>query len=433
MQRFHFFPTILIYLLCAIKLPAQNPVPAPDQTKRILLLNGRAHLGNGTVIENSAIGFVKGKLTLVADATTIRLDMSAYDTIMHIQGKEVYPGFIGMNTTLGINEIELVRATNDYNETGSINPSSRSIIAYNTDSKVIPTVRSNGVLLAQVTPQGGLISGTSSVVELDAWNWEDAAYKTDEGVHLNWPSMRIFKAWWAKPAEDQQKEIDKNLQELRLLFDDAFAYSKEKNPQVVNLHLEAMRGLFDQSRKLYVHCNFVKEIVAAVNFCKKYQVQLVLVGGADAWEVAPLLKENNVAVVLGRTHSLPSRDDEDVDLPYKLPYLLQQAGVSYCISVDGFWQVRNLMFMAGTPVAYGLSREQALMSITSSPARILGIDQTAGTIEQGKDATLIISAGDALDMKTNSIEMAFIRGKQIDLDNVQTRLNKKYREKYGLK
>lgn len=427
-----FLNLITVLLLSGFQTIAQNPAPAAIQNKKILLLNGRAHIGNGSLIENSAIGMENGKISLIADATTIRIDKNAYDSIIYISGKEVYPGFIGMNTTLGLNEIELVRATNDFNETGPVNPSSRSIIAYNTDSKVIPTVRSNGILLVQVTPQGGLISGSSSVTELDAWNWEDATYKADEGIHLNWPSMRIFKAWWAKPAEEQEKNKDKEFNVLHKLFDDAKAYSAIPNHTVTNLHLEAMRGLFDQSKKLYVHCNYAKEIIAAVNFCKRYNLKMVLVGGADSWKVTSLLKENNVAVVLSKTHALPSRDDEDIDLPYKLPYLLQQAGVEYCNSMDGFWQVRNLSFIAGTPVAYGLTKEQALMSITSSPAKILGIDKTVGTLEFGKDATLIISTGDALDMKSNTIEVAYIKGKQINLDNIHKQLNTKFRNKYGI-
>jgi len=429
----HYILTVLLHILIAAPSMAQNPVPVPAQSNRILLLNARAHIGNGTVIENSAIGFEKGRITLVADATTIRIDPSAYDTIIRLPGHEIYPGLIAMNTTLGINEIELVRATNDYNEAGSLNPSSRSIVAYNTDSRITPTVRSNGVLLAQVTPQGGLVSGTSSVVELDAWNWEDAAYLMDEGIHLNWPSMRIFKAWWAKPAEEQQKAMDHNMENLRRLFDDARAYAAEKNDAPVNLHLEAMRGLFSHTSKLYVHCNFVKEIVAAVNFCREYNIKMVLVGGADSWQVTPLLKAGKIPVVVGRTHSLPSREDEDTDLPYKLPFLLQQAGVEFCISLDGFWQVRNLAFVAGTPVAYGLTREQALASVSSAPASILGIGNRVGTLEQGKDATIIVSTGDLLDMKTSNVIMAFISGRQIILDDVQKQLNKKYRDKYGLK
>jgi imidazolonepropionase-like amidohydrolase len=132
-------------------------------------------------------------------------------------------------------------------------------------------------------------------------------------------------------------------------------------------------------------------------------------------------------------HSLPSREDDDVDLPYKLPYLLKQGGVVYAISIDGSWNIRNLGFMCGTSAAYGLTKEEALMSITSSPAKILGIDATAGTLEKGKDATLFISTGDALDMKTQNVVSAFIRGKEINLDNIQKQLYAKYKEKYGLK
>ena len=135
---------------------------------------------------------------------------------------------------------------------------------------------------------------------------------------------------------------------------------------------------------------------------------MVLVDGQDSWRVANLLKENNIPVILGRVHSLPPREDDDVDLPYKLPALLKKAGVEYALSIGGTWQTRNLGFMAGTSVGYGLTKEEALESITLSPAKILGIDQTAGSIESGKDATLFITNGDALDMRTAHVENAFI-------------------------
>lgn len=412
---------------------AQNPAPALPQTKSILLLNGTAHLGDGKVIENAAIGFKDGKINLVADATVVRLSQGAYDTTIYVNGKHIYPGFIAANSTIGLNEVELVRATNDYNEVGKLNPSVRSIISYNTDSKVTPTVRSNGVLLAQTVPQGGLISGNSSVVELDGWNWEDAAYKMDIGLHINWPDMTTYKFQNGPTEEEQKKNTDKALLEITNLFNDAKAYSELKSSSPENLHLEAMRGLFNGTKKLFVNANNIKQIIASVNFCKNYRVSMVLVGGADAWRITGLLKENNIPVIIGRTHAVPSRQDEDVDLPYKLPYLLQKAGILFCNTVEGFWQVRNLMFNAGTDAAYGLTKEEALEAITSSPAKILGIDSTVGTLGQGKDATLIVSDGDVLDMKSNNIVQAYIRGKNINLDNVQKQLYSKYMTKYGLK
>ena len=429
---------IIVALFIVNNAFGQNPAPAKPQTNNILIMGGRIHFGNGKVLQRGSISIVNGKIESITDLDSFKfkdtsINLKATTDIVDAHGKDIYPAFIGMNTILGLSEIEAARATNDYYEVGSLNPNVRSIIAYNTDSKVPATVRSNGVLLAQVVPQGGTISGQSSVVELDAWNWEDAAYKIDEGIHLHWPSMYINKSPNAEKEELQKEKMEKAMHNINDLFKNAKAYSMIKNPEEKNLKSESMRGLFDGTKKLYVHCNYVKEIIAAVNFCKEYGIKMVLVGGEDAWRITDLLKANDIPVVLGRSHSLPSREDEDVDLPYKLPYLLQQAGVNYCISVDGFWQVRNLSFNAGTPVAYGLTKEQALSAITLNAAKILGIDNTVGTIEVGKDATLIISDGDALDMKSNNITTAFIRGKSINLDNIQKQLYKKYMDKYGLK
>lgn len=411
---------------------AQNPAPAKPQSETILIMNGTAHLGNGQVIENSAIGLENGKIVMVADATRIRLEKGKYKRTINAAGKHVYPGLIDCNSTLGLTEIDLVRSTRDFYEVGQMNPNVRSVIAYNTDSKLIPTVRSNGVLLTQVTPAGGTISGQSSVVEMDGWNWEDAVYKMDEGIHLNWPQMYIYKST-PENEENQRIRMQKGLDEIESFFRDSKEYAAENPPTEKNVRFEAMRGLFDGSKKLYVHCDYVKEILAAVDLCKRYSIKMVLVSGADAWKVSDVLKKNNVSVIVVKTHSLPPREDEDVDLPYKLPYLLKQAGITFAITADGSWQGRNIPFQAGTAAAYGLTKEEALTSITLDAAKILGIDATVGSLEEGKDATLIISSGDVLDMRTSNIENAFIRGKEIDLDNVQKQLYRKYEDKYGIK
>jgi len=411
---------------------AQNPAPADNSTKRILLLGGVAHIGNGKVIEQSAIGIAQGKITFIMDARGFKPDRNSFDTIIDIYGKQVYPALIAMNTQLGINEIEAVRATHDYDEVGKINPSSRAIIAYNTDSKVTPTVRDNGVLLAQITPVGGIISGQSSVVELDAWNYEDAVYKMDEGIWMNFPSTQIIKASWAEPEEEQVKKSAMHLLELTTLFEQARAYSMNNNPIVHNQNFEAMRGLFNQSKTLYVRCNFAKDILAAIKFCDLYKLHMVLCGGADAWMVADQLKEHHIPVIIERTQNLPRRDDEDVNLPYKLPSILTKLGVDVSITDEGFWKNRNLPFQAGQAVGYGMTKEEALQTITLNPARILGIDKTVGTLEDGKDATLIISEGDILDMKSSVVTVAYIRGKEINLDDIQKQLYQKYLKKYKL-
>lgn len=427
--------TTLSALICVLNTMAQNPAPAKVQDKGILINGVTIHDGIGGVYTNASIGFKGGKITYLSYINTTEIKLN-WDSIIDAKGQHIYPGLIALNTYIGLSEIEAIRAMNDYAEVGGTNPSARSLIAYNTDSKVTPTVRSNGILLAQITPQGGLISGSSSIVNLDAWNWEDAAYNPDEGMHVNWPSMRVYfgNGTDQEEFEKRQKErISKELESIETMFADAYAYQLSTNQVNKNLHLEAMRGLFNGSKKLYIHADYVKEIIAAINLCTKYKLKFVLVGGADAGLVLNLLKENNVAVILGKTHALPNRDDDAVDAPFALPKLLQDAGILFALSCDGFWQVRNLPFMAGTAVAYGLTKEQALSAISYNAAKIAGIDSTAGSIALGKDATVLVCAGDLLDMKSSIINHAFITGRMINLDNVQRQLYMKYKTKYNLK
>jgi imidazolonepropionase-like amidohydrolase len=427
---------LFLSALVSLQLGAQNPYPAPPQTKSMLILNGTAHLGNGKVIENAAIGIRNGKIDLVADATTIRLKEGAYDTTISAAGKQIYPGFIACNTTLGLIEIEAVRATVDDQETGSINPNVRAGISFNSDSKVPPTVRTNGILLAQIAPQGGLIAGTSSIMELDGWNWEDMAYRMDDGVFMSWPraSTRNYTDDGPGPLV-VNAAFNKQITDLYKFFSDAKAYCESDKAEEKNLRFEAMRKVFQGNANLYIRANTVKEISESVNFSKSFGIKhIVAVGAKESWMCTQLLKENQVAVMLGRIHSLPDKNDDDIT--FKVPFLLHQAGILYCLNQEGdqeFQQNRNLPFNAGTTAAYGLTKEEALSSITLNAAMILGIDKTVGSLEIGKDATLFISTGDALDMRGNNLVLAFIRGKKLDLNNEQKELYERYKKKYGQK
>lgn len=420
------------FLLIALNSFAQSP--------SLLLMGGSAHIGTDSVIENSVIGIKEGKIVLVANASTA-YNKAEYAEIITVTGKHIYPGIIAPNSTLGLTEMEAVRATNDFREVGSVLPNIRSLIAYNTDSKLIPTVRSNGILMAQITPRGGLISGTSSILMLDGWNWEDAVYKVDDGIHINWPRMQTRKFVDEDNVEtgpyEKNKEYVKQTTELKKTFAEAKAYNESEANEEKNLRMEAMRGVFNGSQAVFIHADYVKEIIEAVYFAKQYNLKRVaIVGGKDSWMVTDLLRENTIAVMVSRVHDLPQRAEDDVDLPYKLPYLLQKAGVLFCLNNEGDMEAmgaRNLPFMAGTAAAYGLTKGQALRAITLNTAKILGIDKTTGSIEVGKDATLFISTGDALDMRTNNVEKAWIRGVSIDLNNEQKALYEKYKSKYGIK
>ncbi|GJM31204.1 MAG: amidohydrolase [Saprospiraceae bacterium] len=414
-----------LLLLAGGFLWAQSPIPAANQAEPIAIVGATAHLGNGQVIQNSLIGFEGGKLTVVEAYNQQALDKYR---VIQAEGKHVYPGLIAPNTQLGLIEIGAVRATRDNDETGSLNPNVRSIIAYNTDSQVIPTIRSMGVLLAQIAPEGGLISGQSSIVQLDAWNWEDAAYKADEGLYLRLPAKQSYS--WRRGTYQKNEAYDDQMLEIATYFADAKGYCQQTTAKAENLKLEAACGLFNGSKKLYVQANSVEAITQAVLLAKQHAISLVIVGGEDAWRIPGLLKENNVAVILRSTQSLPGLPDDDVDLPFKTPKLLQEAGILYCIGHEGFWQYRNLAFQAGQAVGYGLDYEAAISALTLNTAKILGIDDRAGSLEVGKDAILFISQGDVLDMRSAEVIHAFIQGREIDLNNKQKVLYHKFQEKF---
>lgn len=426
---------------CFLLANAQETVyPAPKQTQPVAITGATVHIGNGQVLNNATVVMVDGKITAVGTNVTIPPGAQRIDAT----GKHVYPGLILSSTNLGLVEIPSVRATNDVQEIGDMNPDVRSITAYNVDSKIINTLRSNGVLLANIVPEGGLLSGTSSVVQLDAWTPHDAAYKTDEGVHFNMPSLLPrpegrfggFGRGGGPNANqtDPVKEGLEKVEQLKSFFRQAKAYNAEPTHEQTNLKFESVKGLFDKSQKLYIHANTVKQMLVALDFVKEFGFDVVIVGGSDSWQIADLLKQNNVSVILNQMHSLPTATDDDVDQPYKTPAMLQKAGVTFAINdEDGQTRGRNLMFNAGTAATYGLTKEEALQAITLNAAKCLGVDKQTGSIEVGKDANVVVSEGDILDMRTNNVTYAFIQGRQINLDDKQKQLNQKYLKRYGLK
>ncbi|EAR00997.1 amidohydrolase family protein [Maribacter sp. HTCC2170] len=421
----------LVFAVGALFMGTGQQTPAPAQKEAMSIDGATAHLGNGEVIENALIMFEDGKLTFVGSAMT---KIARRGTVIKGKGKHVYPGIIAPCKALGLTEVNAVRASNDQDEIGEMIPHVRSLIAYNAESQVVESMRPNGVLLGQITPQGGRISGTSSIVQFDAWNWEDAAIKVDDGIHLRWPnSFRRGRWWMGEPRGFQpNKEYTKQLEEVKSFLTNAAAYGKISNAEL-NPGFKAMQGVFDGSQKLYVYADGEKEIIDAITTAKNNGAkEVVLVGGYHAHKITGFLKENNIAVLVQFTHNLPALDDEDYDLPYKLPKLLADAGLTVAIqngSASNF-QTRNLPFYAGQVVGQGLDKEVALQMITGNSAKILGIDDAYGTLEVGKSATLFVSKGDALDMRGNQLTHAFIDGRTLSLETHQTKLWKRYMGKY---
>lgn len=420
---------VLFFLLrLTIQLNAQ-------EDKSILLLNGVLHVGNGDVIESALVGIKGDKISLVRNSLAYTYDREEWDTIIDLQGQHIYPGFIAPNSTLGLTEIDAVRSTRDFDEVGQYNPHIRSQIAFNVESNVISTVRTNGVLMTQATPRGGDISGTSSIMALDGWNWEDATLLKDDGIHINWPSSMEGGGWWAEPsAKKRNSKYEEQKLELVQFFEMAKAYTKSDQKDKCDLRLESMVDCFKGTKRVYIHADEIQQLLDVIDFAIHFDLPFpVIVGGYDSHLVTRKLKDAKIPVMLKRTHSLPENEDDAVDLPYHLPKLLQEAGVQFCLQNEGDMEAmntRNLPFQAGTAKAYGLTEEQAIRSISLSTCEIIGIDKEYGSIEEGKSATLFVSAGNALDMRTNIVTLIAIRGQLSSTGNFQQELYEKYSQKY---
>ena len=424
---------IIYSLLCFFlvgNIIAQQ-TPADKQTTDYSIEGATAHLGNGQVIENSLIMFSEGKIVFAGNANA---KIARRGTVINAKGKHVYPGFIAANSTLGLVEIDAVKASVDEDEIGTNNPHIRSLIAYNAESKIVESMRPNGVLMAQITPRGGTISGTSSIVQLDAWNWEDASIKTDDAIHINWPSSFTRGRWWLgeDPALKPDVKYADKINDIKSYFSTAKNYLASSNLKK-HLPYESTKGLFNGTQKLFIHANGQREITDAVTIAKELGINnIVLVHGEEAEEIADLLVKNKVPVILDRPHRNPNSEDDGYDYTYTIAKTLTDKGVLVSLGMEGQMErmnTRNLPFYAGTFAAHGLDKEVALQLLTSNTAKILGIDSFVGTLEVGKDATLFVSEGDALDMRTNILTNAFIQGRKISLETHQTKLWKRYSNK----
>ncbi|MBI3872773.1 MAG: amidohydrolase family protein [candidate division Zixibacteria bacterium] len=417
-------------------LQAAVPTPGAPQDHPIALVGGTVHPVDKPDIPGGTLLFERGKITAVGPTATLPPNTEKID----VTGKQVYPGLIDANTSLGLTEIGAVRASNDINETGSINPNVKAEVAINPESEQIPVTRSNGVTLALSAPGGGVICGTSALIQLDGWTWEDMTVKAPVGMHVKWPRMTTITAWWMQDSEDKQKENrDKALKDVRDAFDQARAYMTAKKgaapgtPALENdSRWEAMISVLEGRLPIIVDADEIQQIEAAVAFAEAEHVKLIIDGGYDAVACAALLKKDDVPVLIGGIHRTPQREDDPYDAAYTLPDRLRRAGVRYCITGKGAvfnGDVRNLPYHAATAAAYGLPKDDALKSITLYPAQILGADDRVGSLAVGKDATVIVTDGDILEIPTH-VEMEFIQGRKVDLTDKQKTLWEKYKEKY---
>ncbi len=429
---------IVLLLVCSSITFSSGQIPAKPQEKTIAIVNATIHTVSGPVIEKGTIVFDKGKIIAIGANVSVPQGAEMIDA----SGKHVYPGLVSSDTYIGLTEIGAVRASIDRNETGRINPNVRAEAAFNPESELIPVARANGITTIVTSPGGGLISGTSAVMTMDGWTWEDMTLKAPAALCVQWPNMNIRRgAFVTRSEEDQKKDREQQLKDLANAFREARAYllaKKAENQKGIPYHnidkrWEALAAVLERKVPVVVSATDVQQIQAAVAWAEQENVKLIISGGHDAWRVADLVKKNNVPVLAGGIFRIPGRRFERYDESYVLPKKLYDAGIQFAIlSEEEAAHERNLPYQAAMAAAYGLPKDEALKAITLYPAQIFGIADKVGSLEVGKDATLLITTGDPLEIIC-TIEMEFIQGRKIDLSSKHTMLYEKYKEKYRRK
>jgi len=411
--------TALLILLMAFSLQAQTP--AADQDRPIALVGGTIYTVSDGVIQSGTILFEDGVITAIGTQVDIPSGAEQVD----VSGKEIYPGLIDSYSRMGIYEIGAVNMTVDINELDRFNPNVRPEIAFNPESRHIGTARTNGVLTAVTTPGGGLISGQSVAMMMDGWSWDDMILKPGVGMIINWPS----------PGDDD--DYEEELTELRDLFAASRAYhvgkrameSGEASRKDIDSRYEAMIPVIEGTQPVVVEADELRQIQDAITWAHEEDVRLIIMGGRDAHYVADHLVRKEIPVIVTSVLTSPNRQWEPYDGRYNLPAKLHEAGVTFAIaggsSAPYAYRLPN---EAGAAAAYGLDYEEALRSVTLSPAEILGFADRVGSLQVGKDATLLITTGNPLEYSAQ-IEQAYIEGRKIDMIDAHRMLYEKYREK----
>ncbi|MFU8877845.1 MAG: amidohydrolase family protein, partial [Wenzhouxiangellaceae bacterium] len=375
------------------------------------LTGATVHPLSGEAIENGVVLIENGRISAVGSG----LEIPAGAEVVDVSGKHVYPGFVHPLSALGLTEISSVAGTVDTSEMGQINAALRVEVAFNHDSALLPVNVAGGILTTHSVPGGGLIRGSSAVMAMEGWSWEDMVIKAPAGMHINFPAGAASDS-----DNDDLQKIDEVLEAARHWHRAMRAHEAGNASRPVrNDQLEALGPLLSGDVPLFLYAAREKEIIAALDWAKGQELeQLILVAGPDVQYVAERLAEENIPVILNGIYTMPTRRWEPYDMAYAAAGKLFDAGVKFAIGDGGggfgATNARNLPFQAGSSAAFGLPKDAALKSVTLWAAEILGVGDELGSLEPGKRATLMVTDGDPLEVMTG-IERVWIDGEEYDL------------------
>ncbi|MBS1810022.1 MAG: amidohydrolase family protein [Acidobacteria bacterium] len=429
--------TLAVILTFTASLLAQSK----DTTGVYAIRNAKIVTVTGATIDKGTVVIRDGKIAEVGANVSVPGNAKVIDAT----GLSVYPGLIDSNTILGLSEVaQGAPGTVDTTEIGDFNPNMKALTAVNPHGEQIPVARMNGVTTVLTCPQGGIISGQCAVINTDGWTPQQMAVKGSAAMAITYPVLGFggrgggfFAIQAGAPSDAQRQQRDRQVEALKKKIEDAQAYLKAKEataadkslpPRPIDLGLEALIPVIKGEVPVRITANKAAEIKAAVEFANQYKLKLILNGGDEALKVAALLKEKNVPVILGPVLELPDSEDAPYDQVYTRAADLHKAGIKFAFSSQGIQFIRTLPYNAGSAAAFGLPKEEALKAITIYPAQIFGVDKSIGSIEVGKAATLIVTDGDPLELRTK-LKYMFINGKQTDLTNKHTRLNDKFKDR----
>jgi len=381
-------------------------------------------------IPYGTIVFSNGLITAVGANVSVPSDATVIDGT----GLFVYPGLIDAGSHVGLEEISAVPGTVDTAELGDINPNARAEVAVNPHSNVIPVTRVNGITSVVTEPEGGIISGSSAMINLAGWTPQEMTLKAPLAMHIHFPRLRT-NAFDEQPqdeeaAKEAAKNYTKQIDKLRDVLKDAQAYSKASGAHVKRLDrdliLEALVPVVEGREPVVMHANLERDIRAALKFADEFKLKVILADAEDVARVIPELKSRNIPVILGPILSMPPREDDPYDLIYTNAKALSDAGINFAIQSQDAHNARNLPYNAAACAAFGLPKDLALRSVTLAPAQIFGVADKIGSLETGKMANIIVTDGDPLEIVTH-VKHLYIAGEEITLDTNQTLLYEKFK------